>query len=253
MTHAGFFEGIGGFSLGAKKAKIKTLYYCEIDEFCQKWLKTFLPKSNYEKDIVTATGQYADIYTAGFPCQDISLANPKGKGLKGERSGLFWNFFELVRTYRPRYVVLENSPNLLNRGFDDILIAFDQIGYNVEWQVISKRGFGYNDNRQRVIAVAYAHSVGRHHDREVFDPLYFESCQQKIRKERWISFQIERITNLLSLRQAHAHAVQADAGISKKMAQIEIEAYGNAICPDVAQLVFELIKIHNQWKPQKKV
>lgn len=246
MTHAGFFEGIGGFSLGAQRAKIKTVYWCEIDEFCHNWLRKLLPKANYEKDIVTAKGQYADIYTAGFPCQDISLANPKGKGLQGERSGLFWNFFELVRTHRPQYVILENSPNLINTGLDDILAAFDQIGYHAEWQVISKKGFGFNDRRQRVIVVAYTHLLRLNRNSEVFDPVYFESCQKKIKRKRWISSQIERITDLLTLRKAHTYAVSADAGLSDGVAQAEINAYGNAICPDVAQLIFELIKLHNQ-------
>jgi DNA (cytosine-5)-methyltransferase 1 len=246
MTHAGFFEGIGGFSLGAKQAKIKTVYWCEVNEFCQKWLKHFLPKSTNEKDITTATGIYADIYTAGFPCQDISVANPNGKGLEGPRSSLFWNFFDTVCTHRPRYVVLENSPNLTNKGLDDILAAFAKIGYNAEWQIISKKNFGHNDLRKRVIVVAYTDLLRRHHNREVFDPIHFEVCQQKIKNKIRLSIEIERIIDLFTLRKANAYAVSTDAGIPQELAKDEIIAYGNAICPNVAQLVFELIKIHNQ-------
>src|ERR1017187_1484903 len=54
----------------------------------------------------------ADLAWASFPCQDLSLAGA-GAGLKGERSGTFWPFWELVRELhregrRPETVVLEN-------------------------------------------------------------------------------------------------------------------------------------------------
>jgi DNA (cytosine-5)-methyltransferase 1 len=54
----------------------------------------------------------ADLAWASFPCQDLSLAGA-GAGLKGERSGTFWPFWELVKELNreergPRAVVLEN-------------------------------------------------------------------------------------------------------------------------------------------------
>jgi len=39
MTHLDIFSGIGGFSLAAKWAEIKTILFCEKDKFCQKILK----------------------------------------------------------------------------------------------------------------------------------------------------------------------------------------------------------------------
>ncbi|MEB5150240.1 DNA cytosine methyltransferase, partial [Pseudomonas aeruginosa] len=80
MTHAGYFEGIGGFTVGATRAQVETIYTCELDDFCNDWLNYILPNATHERDIITATGSYADIFTAGFPCQDISRANTKGKG-----------------------------------------------------------------------------------------------------------------------------------------------------------------------------
>ncbi|WP_166141377.1 DNA cytosine methyltransferase [Methylosinus sp. RM1] len=54
----------------------------------------------------------ADLVWASFPCQDLSLAGA-GAGLKGERSGTFWPFFEIVKALRkegrhPPLLVLEN-------------------------------------------------------------------------------------------------------------------------------------------------
>jgi len=62
-----------------------------------------------------STGQLpgrADLVWASFPCQDLSLAGA-GAGLKGERSGTFWPFWELMKVLRkegraPSLIVLEN-------------------------------------------------------------------------------------------------------------------------------------------------
>ena len=169
MTHAGYFEGIGGFSLGAERAGIKTIYTCEFDEFRHNWLKHYLPHATHEKDINEAKGCYADIFTAGFPCQDISSANTRGEGIHGKRSGLFFVFMEHVCSFRPRYVCLENSPNVISKGYLlDILRPFAEIGYNAEWQVISKHPFGYPDERRRFILVAYSSEERRKTSKRVF-------------------------------------------------------------------------------------
>ena len=54
----------------------------------------------------------ADLAWASFPCQDLSLAG-SGRGLKGERSGTFWTFWNLMKglareSRKPRLIVLEN-------------------------------------------------------------------------------------------------------------------------------------------------
>ena len=88
MTHAGYFEGIGGFSLAAEWLGIKTVYTCEIDEFRHNWLKQRFSNATHEKDIRQTDGHPADIFTGGFPCQDVSIANHRGKGIDGNQSGL---------------------------------------------------------------------------------------------------------------------------------------------------------------------
>ena len=56
--------------------------------------------------------QTADLVWASFPCQDLSLAGG-GAGLKGERSGTFWPFWDLMTKLvadgrEPSMIVLEN-------------------------------------------------------------------------------------------------------------------------------------------------
>ena len=53
------------------------------------------------------------ILTAGFPCQDLSIAGRRA-GLGGARSGLFWHVVRLADELRPRWLLLENVPGLLS-------------------------------------------------------------------------------------------------------------------------------------------
>ena len=74
-----------------------------------------------------ATGS-ADVITAGFPCQDISLAG-KGEGLDGSRSELFFDAARIIRDVGPRIVVLENVSALLARGLGRVVRQLAEIGY----------------------------------------------------------------------------------------------------------------------------
>ncbi len=78
-----------------------------------------------------------DLVWASFPCQDLSLAG-RGRGLAGERSGLFRPFWSLVRDLRdegraPKLVALENVYGALTsnggRDFATLVAAFHELGY----------------------------------------------------------------------------------------------------------------------------
>ena len=88
------FSGIGGFSYAAERivGGYKTTQFVEIDPYCQSVLRKNFPNTPIHDDIKTFTakkGQF-DVLTAGFPCQDLSVAGrQKGIG-EGTRSGLFY-------------------------------------------------------------------------------------------------------------------------------------------------------------------
>lgn len=164
---ASFFSGIGGFDLGFEMAGMKVVMQCEIDPFCRKVLKQHWPDIPLYGDIATITSNqipYADIFVAGFPCQDLSLANQgKRKGLEGERSGRFYDFIQLVEERQPRWIVLENVPGLLNsnfgRDFAVVLNALDRCGYGVSWRVFDSKFFGTPQRRRRVFLVGSFGSI----------------------------------------------------------------------------------------------
>ena len=121
LTHGSLFSGIGGFELGAQMNGIPTLWNCELELFQRNLLKQNFPETKQYEDIRELRNPgYVDIISGGFPCQDISIAG-KGTGIVGERSGLWSEMFRIVREVRPRYVLIENSPMLLVRGFERVL------------------------------------------------------------------------------------------------------------------------------------
>lgn len=104
-----------------------------------------------------------DLAWASFPCQDLSLAGT-GAGLSGKRSGVFWDFWNLVRAKRtakagPRLVVLENVEGFLSSGggkdFHAVLEALLREGYRFGALVINAAHF-VPQSRPRVFVVAMA-------------------------------------------------------------------------------------------------
>ena len=161
---ASFFSGIGGFDLGFERAKFDGVYQCEVDPYCRDVLKTrfpTLPDSSRCEDIANVKAvPYADVWCAGFPCQDLSLADPRGRdGLVGERSGLFFEFAKHLDRVRPQVVLLENVPGLFSshdgRDFARVLMALAELGYSVGWRVLNSRYFGVPQFRQRVYVVGH--------------------------------------------------------------------------------------------------
>ena len=159
------FSGIGGFSLSAKWAlgdNVRTIGFCEIDEFCQIVLrKQFKNVTIYDevRNLNTRKINYkqVDIITGGFPCQDISMAG-KGKGIEGERSGLWKEMFRIIRQCEPRWAIIENVSALTHRGLTVVLNDLAQAGYDAEWQCIQAKQVGAPHKRERIWIVAYPNS-----------------------------------------------------------------------------------------------
>ena len=102
------------------------------------------------------------IWTGGFPCQDISLAGT-GKGLDGERSGLWHDWFRLIDAVRPPRLLIENSAGLRTRGIDRICEQLEGISYTCWPIVVGADDVGAPHRRKRcwVVCVADAELCGR--------------------------------------------------------------------------------------------
>lgn len=165
-TVGSLFSGIGGLEIGLEKtARFETRWQCEQDAFCRAVLHRHWPDVPKFCDVrnvgKTDFVMPVDVIVGGFPCQDLSLArnDNKGKGLRGEKSGLYVEFIRIIREQKPRAFVIENVPALLNRGLSIILAEIACIGYDAEWHIVSAASVGAKHKRNRLFVMGYANST----------------------------------------------------------------------------------------------
>ena len=166
MKFLDLFAGIGGFRLGMELAGHECIGFCEIDKFARASYKAIHnTKGEIELHDITSVSDESirgigsvDIVCGGFPCQAFSIAGNR-RGFEDTRGTLFFEICRFASVLRPRYLFLENVKGLLNhdRGntFEVILSALDELGYNVEWQVLNSKNFGVPQNRERVFIIGH--------------------------------------------------------------------------------------------------
>ena len=146
---------------------MQTAWFCEKDSFCRKVLAKHWPGVPCYEDVcglAGATLSPVDVLVGGSPCQGFSDAG-LGLGFDDPRSGLWSEFARLVGESRPRYVVLENVPGLLRRGFGRVLGDLAALGYDSEWDCIPASAVDAPHRRDRVWLVAYSGCDGGEPDR----------------------------------------------------------------------------------------
>ncbi len=122
LTAVSLFAGIGGFDLALERAGVNVVAACEIDPDARAVLARHFPRTKLFTDVRELTADDLEsagfvpgrgIITAGFPCQDLSIAGRRA-GLGGARSGLFWHIMRLADELSPRWLILENVAGLLS-------------------------------------------------------------------------------------------------------------------------------------------
>ena len=151
------FSGIGGLELGLEWAGLgPTRWQVERDPYCRAVLARHWPQAERFDDVRTVGSSVlapVDGLCGGFPCQDISGANPRGKGLDGARSGLWFEYRRIVDELRPRWVVVENVGRLARRGLDVVASGLHDLGYAVEATRLLAADVGAPHLRERCFIV----------------------------------------------------------------------------------------------------
>lgn len=233
LTFIDFFAGCGGFRRGMELAGNKCVGFCEIDKFSvasytamhlitqsqYDYIQSlpFHKRRNeilkeeyrngefYSNDICRLDAgslPYSDVWCAGFPCQDLSIAGKK-QGLGGSRSGLYYTLIDLLKKTKnkPTYVFLENVKGLLSSkdgwDFANVLIKLDEAGYDTEWCMLNSKDFGVSQNRERIYLVG--HLRGR--------------CSRKIFP---VKFDSETLTNRTKFQNQLIYPISAPNRINKR-------------------------------------
>lgn len=143
MNELALFAGAGGGILAAKLLGWRTVCAVELEKYrcerlAQRQNEKFLPPFPiWNGDIAAFDGRpwrgIVDVVSGGFPCQDISAANPNAEGITGARSGLWKEMFRIIREVGPGIVWVENSAMLTSRGLGVVLSDLASLGYDAEW------------------------------------------------------------------------------------------------------------------------
>lgn len=164
MRFFDFFAGIGGFRLGMEMAGHECVGHCEIDKYANKsYTAMHHPKEDevFFTDVRTIKPEHmpeCECYCFGFPCQSFSIAGKRG-GFADTRGTLFFEVMRLAKERHPKILFAENVKGLLNHDggatFGTIIRTMDELGYDVEWQLLNSKHFGVPQNRERVFIIGH--------------------------------------------------------------------------------------------------
>ena len=190
MRFIDLFSGIGGFRLGLEREGHTCVAYCEKDKFARRSYQAMYETKGEKAfhDIRQVTDQafrqfrgQVDILCGGFPCQAFSLAGRR-LGFEDTRGTLFFELARPAKQIQPRFLFFENVKGLLNhdegRTFSTILATLDELGYDVEWQILNSKDFGVPQNRERVFIIGHSR---RYRPRFLF-PLRGEDCPTRLER-----------------------------------------------------------------------
>lgn len=157
------FSGIGGIDLAFESAGFEVSWAIEKDAACCKTYRhnfheTVLIEDDI-RNIEPATLPKVDVITAGFPCQSFSIAG-KQRGFDDARGHLFFEIEKFIRVNKPRFVFLENVPNLMEhdegRTFLVIHNVLAELNYSIRYRVLRASEYGgVPQIRDRIYIIAF--------------------------------------------------------------------------------------------------
>lgn len=239
------FSGIGGLELGLERGignGAHTVFQVEQNAYCRAVLAKHWPAALRFDDVRTVGAHnlpWVNVLCGGYPCQPFSTAGHRLA--RNDPRHLWPEYARVIDELRPDYAVLENVANHLALGFGDVLGDLADLGYDAEWRVLFASDAGSPQRRSRLFALAYP----RGHRVQGFLPRVSPSSA-------WP-------TGLSGSRRADFVRQLADApfergdswpqplvrclddGFQLGLAKQRVHALGNAVVPQVAEVVGRLI------------
>ena len=167
LTVNELFAGIGAFRKALINQNIphEIVGISEIDKYAIKSYEAMYGETRNYGDISKIERlDYADLWTYGFPCQDISLAGDMKGIVRGEtRSGLLHEVERLLEVAKeentlPEFLIMENVKNLVSKkfigDFQRWIDKLSDLGYTTEWKTLIASDYGIPQRRERVFAVS---------------------------------------------------------------------------------------------------
>lgn len=133
----------------------------EIDAVINEFIGSETLSRIFEKIDQKLAGGKLDLIIGGPPCQAYSLiGRARGNTFLDPRNDLYIYYAEFLKRYKPKYFVFENVLGLLTAKdhngelyFEKMKKLFVEIGYSVEYKILSANEYGVLQNRKRIILV----------------------------------------------------------------------------------------------------
>lgn len=151
------FAGCGGLALGFEAAGFRTIGYEMLPDPCATYQHN-LSSHCYQLKLTEETEliDQPAVIIGGPPCQPFSVSG-RQQGLKDSRDG-FPIFLNAVKRYAPKLAIFENVRGMLFRNktyFEEIVNHLRNMGYIVEWEIMTASDYGVPQKRQRLFCVAH--------------------------------------------------------------------------------------------------
>lgn len=163
------FCGAGGLTEGLRQAGYRVVGAVEIDaDACATYRVNHGRIKLWQTDIRRVTGPSMmralklqrgdlDLLAACPPCQGFSSMRTRNgaRRIRDERNDLIYDVLRIVRSMRPKSVMLENVPGLAtDRRYAAFCTALEAMGYFVKWAIFNTVDFGVPQRRRRLVMVA---------------------------------------------------------------------------------------------------
>jgi site-specific DNA-cytosine methylase len=247
IRHGSIFSGIGGFDLAAEWVGWKTAFHCEIDDFCNKVLEYYWPDAEAIKNIMGYEWEKwkgkVDVLSGGWPCQKYSVA--------GSRSGnepLKDAMLDTIRTVHPAWCVLENVYGFITKKFADehsqLCEQLEDMGYRVQTLDIDGASVGIPTMERHVwiIASSYSERLERNIKIPLQDILQLPEPFQRGYPGKARRWQLSQ-SRTGKLGEGISDELDTTAISKRKWHAKSLQAFGNAIIPQIAFYIFRAI--HN--------
>jgi len=169
----GLCSGVGGMELGFKKAGFEIVWANDMDKNCMLTYEAILGKNHYigegsytireiiNNDHLLKNISYADVVTAGFPCQAFSIAGER-KGFEDARGTVIYDILDFIKKMNkpPKVILLENVKNLKTHDngntYDIIEKHIYDMGYSVYTKILNSCDFSpVPQNRERTYIICF--------------------------------------------------------------------------------------------------
>ena len=165
MNFIDICSGIGGFRTGLERNGHNCIAFAEIDKYAIKSYKAIYDTENEVElgDITTMEDSEweqfkgsCDMIVGGTPCQSFSIAG-KRLGFEDTRGTVFFSYVNAIKQVQPKYFLFENVKGLMSHDKGNtikvILKAFDEVGYDLDFEIFNSKYYGVPQNRERIYIV----------------------------------------------------------------------------------------------------